>query len=249
MGLSVADAGLLCVSESWACADVLFQKLPRKSEMANVWREAKGGREEGVRGQRQGGRKGREGGRQETDDEARLLAQPPPPSLLHPISLFCLLSSVLLLTSLPFASLHYFEALDCFPACLAIGWLAVCHHNQHSKTILRTFYPNPVPFLSPLEFPEEVGRRWRGSVWGRQTKYCWLSGVRPEPSSFSHMPSTFFLSSQWEFLCLELLLALQKTGVKCGGNLKPCSGLLSMTFLPSSFSQGRRDPPPRCLKG
>lgn len=67
MGLSVTDAGLLCVSEFWALSDVLFLRLPRKSEIATGWSEAQGGREEGAReegarGQRQGGRKGRRGG-------------------------------------------------------------------------------------------------------------------------------------------------------------------------------------------
>lgn len=77
MGLSVTVSGLVCVSKSWALSDVLFQELPRKSEIATGWTEVEEGREEGVRGQRQGGRKGREsGGRQETDDQACLLVHP-----------------------------------------------------------------------------------------------------------------------------------------------------------------------------
>lgn len=59
MGLSVTDAGLLCASESFS--DVLFLRLPRKSEIATGWKDEEGAREEGVRGQRQGGRKGRMG--------------------------------------------------------------------------------------------------------------------------------------------------------------------------------------------
>ena len=61
VGLIVTDAGLLCASESWALSDVLFLRLPRKSEIATGWRDVEGAREEGVRGQRQGGRKGRVG--------------------------------------------------------------------------------------------------------------------------------------------------------------------------------------------
>lgn len=68
MGLSVTDAGLLCVSEFWALSDVLFLRLPRKSEIATGWSEAQGGRKErerkerGVRG-KEGEREGGEGGR------------------------------------------------------------------------------------------------------------------------------------------------------------------------------------------
>lgn len=44
MGFSVTDAGLLCASESWALSDVIFLRLPRKSEIATSWREVEGGR-------------------------------------------------------------------------------------------------------------------------------------------------------------------------------------------------------------
>lgn len=40
VGLSETDAGLLCVSESGAFSDVLFLRMPRKSEIATGWREA-----------------------------------------------------------------------------------------------------------------------------------------------------------------------------------------------------------------
>lgn len=45
VGLSVTDAGLLSVSESWALSDVLFLRLPRKSEIATGWRGVEGERE------------------------------------------------------------------------------------------------------------------------------------------------------------------------------------------------------------
>ncbi len=44
VGLSVTDAGLLCVPESWALSDVLFLRLPRKSEIATGRKEVEGGR-------------------------------------------------------------------------------------------------------------------------------------------------------------------------------------------------------------
>lgn len=61
VGFNVTDAALFCVSESWALSDVLFLRLPRKSEIATGWRDIEGTREEGVRGQREEGRKGRVG--------------------------------------------------------------------------------------------------------------------------------------------------------------------------------------------
>lgn len=199
MGLSVTDAGLLCVSESWARSDVVIPEIAKE-----IWNSNRSdrSRERERKGQRQAGRNGREGGGggQETDDQASLSTPSSPSSLLT--ALFAFLSSSPHLSSLSLPPLLWGS--DCFPVWLAIGWLAVCHHNQHSETILRTFYPNPVvPPGVPWRRGEEVKRVWGG----RQTKYCWLSGVRPEPSSLSHMPSTFFLPSQWEFLCLELFLS------------------------------------------
>lgn len=46
VGSSVADAGLLCASESWALSDVLFLRLPRKSEIANGLDRRRGRKEE-----------------------------------------------------------------------------------------------------------------------------------------------------------------------------------------------------------
>lgn len=99
VGLSVTDAGLLCVSESWALSGVLFLRLPRKSEIATGWSEVEGGKSEGSQARRDGG------GGQETDDQAHLLTRLPPPSssLLPRVSLLC--SSFPLLTSLCFPPL------------------------------------------------------------------------------------------------------------------------------------------------
>lgn len=59
MGLSVTDAGLLCVSESWALSDVLFLRLPRKSEIATGL-ERERGRSEGSGARREKGEGGGE---------------------------------------------------------------------------------------------------------------------------------------------------------------------------------------------
>ncbi len=61
VGLSVTDAGLLCVSESWALSDVLFLRLPRKSEIATGWRGGEGGRRS-ERGRSEGSEARREKG-------------------------------------------------------------------------------------------------------------------------------------------------------------------------------------------
>lgn len=207
----------IVTSESWALSDVLFLRLPRKSEIATGLDRRKGRKEErerkewGVRG-KEGKQEGGLGG-QETDDQALLLVHPLLPFPPAPKSyslLLCLLSSVLLLTSslspLP-PSLRYFETLDCFPAWLVIGWLAVCHRNQRFKTILRTFYPNPVP---PHGVPWR-SRDWRGGeggLWGRQTKYCWLSGV----STWAQLLQPYALH----------ILSLIAMGIPLFGVVSPC---------------------------
>ena len=125
-------------------------------------------KERGVRG-KEGERRGRgRVGRQETDDQARLLVHPhlpfrPPATKSWLLTaLFAVLCSSPHLSSLSLISLPPLLWGPWLLSCrLAIGWLAVCHHSQHFRTILRTFYPNPVP---PLEFPEEAGRWGRGSV-------------------------------------------------------------------------------------
>lgn len=63
VGLSVTDAALLCVAESCALSDVLFLRLPRKSEIATGWEGGEEDRKErGVRGKQGEGGEGGGGG-------------------------------------------------------------------------------------------------------------------------------------------------------------------------------------------
>lgn len=52
---------IVCVSESWAISDVLFRRLPRKSEIATSWREDEEGRRS-ERGRSEGSEARREKG-------------------------------------------------------------------------------------------------------------------------------------------------------------------------------------------
>lgn len=117
---------------------------------------------------------------------------PCPPLLPSPLSSctqsYCFVHFPLL-TSIPFSlppSLCYFEALDCFPA---IGWLTVCHRNQHFRTILRTFYPNTVPSWSSLKkWREGEGVCGGGTL---NTIDCQRFDLSPAPSAI-WPPHSFF---------------------------------------------------------
>lgn len=142
---------------------MLFQRLPRKSEIATGLERSSGkrvGRGERERERSEGSEAWRERGeeegvgRQETDDQTRLLVHPSSPSLVHQtLSSFCFVCLPLFFfsSSLPCPpfSLHYSQALDCFPAWLSSGRLAVQHHNQRFLAIFKTFYPNTAPDSHP----------------------------------------------------------------------------------------------------
>lgn len=144
---------IVCV---WVLFRCVIPEIAKKIWNSN-WLERR-------RGSERGRSKGSEARREKGEDgvvDRKLMIKPT--SLSSPFSpspkltaLFAFLCSSAHLSSL-FPSLlsspplHYFEALDCFPSWLTIGWLAVCHQNQHFRTILRTFYPNPVPLWGSMK--------------------------------------------------------------------------------------------------
>lgn len=166
---------------------------------------------------------------------ASLSTPPPHPSctkILVRTALFAFLSS----SPHPPPPLRYIQALDCFPAWLSSGWRVVQHHNQHFLTILRTFYPNTVP---PPGVHWSSREKVKGVCRGGRlnTTDCQGFDLSPAPSAICP-PHSFPHRNGNSFVSLS-----KKTGVKWGGNLKPCS---SLTFrgVPAKFFQSGEGRPP-----
>lgn len=210
MGLSVIDGGYVHVcflGQFWCVIPEIAKEIWNSNWLARR-------REEGVRGRWQGRRKWREGGRVVVDRKLMIkpasLSNPPLLSSCTQSS-YCFVCFPRFFSSPPCLppSLCYFEALIAF---LPDAPLADCHPNQHPKTILRTFYPNPVP---PTWSSLKTSGGGEGVCGGGSLNAVNCQGFNLNstpsaicpPHSFTHRNGNSFVWS---------CFSLQKTGVKCG---------------------------------